>query len=170
MSAIPASLLAPEQVTVTSGVNPGVTVTLRNEGLFFPELDDLTDPNPVYENRVAPGLSGRTALAGIEDELRATLPFWLTGHWDIEADAAPTESPRVTLRRNWVYINHHLILPSDDAALAASYQSADVDEDPISFSIQFLQPVVTRYPGEWVGTIPVILPGGALIPAAAVGS
>ena len=30
----------------------------------------------------------------------------------------------------------------------ATYQSADVDEAPIEFRIQFLQPAVTRYPGE----------------------
>ena len=34
-------LLAPEQVTVTSGADPMVDITLRNGALFFPELDDL---------------------------------------------------------------------------------------------------------------------------------
>ena len=64
------------------------------------------------------------------------------------------------IRRNWRYLNEPLILPS--VALDATYQSADIDEDPIEFKIQFLQPAVTRYPGEWVGTFPVILPSGAL--------
>lgn len=154
-------LLAPEQVTVTSGADPMVTIDLRNRALFFPEFDDLSNPNVLFDNRVAPGIPGRNVLPGIEDELRATLPFWLTGTWDLEADAEPSVAPRAQLRRNWRYMNEHLILPS--VALDATYQSADEDEDPIDFQIQFLQPVVTRYPGEWVGTIPVILPKGALI-------
>ena len=154
-------LLAPEQVTVTSGADPMVDITLRNGALFFPELDDLSNPNVLFDNRVAPGVPGRNVLDGIEDELRATLPFWLTGTWDLEADSASMVSPRVQIRRNWRYLNEHLILPS--VALVATYQSADAEEDPISFEIQFLQPAVTRYPGEWVGTFPVILPKGALL-------
>ena len=152
-------LLAPEQITVTSGADPGVEITLRNGAWFFPEFDDLTNPNVVHDNRIAPGIPGRNPLPGIEDELRATLPFWLTGSWSLEGDEATT-NPRAGLRRNWRYLNHHLILPA--IALNATYQSADIDEDPIEFKIQFLQPAVTRYPGEWVGTFPVILPDGAL--------
>lgn len=94
-------LLAPEQVTVTSGADPMVDITLRNGALFFPELDDLSNPNVLFDNRVAPGVPGRNILDGIEDELRATLPFWLTGTWDLEADSASLVSPRVQIRRNW---------------------------------------------------------------------
>jgi hypothetical protein len=85
-------LLAPEQITVTSGADPLVEITLRNGALCFPEFDDLTNPNVVHDNRVAPGIPGRNPLPGIEDELRATLPFWLTGTWSLEDDEA-TRAP-----------------------------------------------------------------------------
>lgn len=57
-------LLAPEQVTVTSGADPMVDITLRNGALFFPELDDLSNPNVLFDNRVAPvSLAGTSSTA-----------------------------------------------------------------------------------------------------------
>ncbi len=155
-----------EQITVTSGIDPGVEVTLRNNAWVVMEARGLSIPQILIENRIIPGEVGTVELAGAETELRTTLPFQMTG--DYPPEGAQYADPRVGLRRNWIYLVQHLIRPSRDGALDAVYQSIDLDEDPIAFRIQFGTPEI---PGaavsEWTCNLPVTIPAGALVPEAA---
>mgnify|MGYP000729993292 CR=1 FL=1 len=167
MSRQPWEVFGGENIVVTSGIDPGVTVSLRNDAWVVLETRGLSIPQVIIENRVAPGEVGSTELPGAENELRTSLPFQITGTHFVDGTAYAV-SPQIGLRRNWVYLVQHLIRPSRDGALDAVYQSIDPDEAPIPFRIQFPAPEI---PGgavaEWTCNLPVVLPNGALVPEAA---
>lgn len=165
MSRQPWETFGGEQITVTSGIDPGLEITLRNNAWVVMETRGLSIPQVLIENRIIPGEVGTVELPGAENELRTSLPFQMTG--DYPPDGDQFADPRVGLRRNWIYLVQHLIRPSVDGALDAVYQSIDLDEDPIEFRIQFGTPEI---PGasvsEWTCNLPVTLPAGALVPEA----
>lgn len=150
-----------EQITVTSGFDAS-PITLRNQAWVVMEMRSLSVPQVVIDNRIAPGIVGSTELPGAELELRTSLLLQMSGFCTPAGVAHP--SPAIGLRRNWLMLMTHLVRPSVDGALAASYQSADPDEDPIAFEVQFGTPEI---PGasatEWTCNLPVVLPGGALL-------
>lgn len=159
---MPYEVFSPEQLTVTSGADPGVEVDLLCPSWLVLDLADLSIPAISLDNRAAPGVPGSNELDPIEDELRVSLPFHLGGDCDRSGNAYARV--RTGFRRNWSFLVQHLFLPSEDSALDATYQPDDPDEDPIEFRIQFGTPTITeRYPSLWVGTMLVVLPDGALV-------
>ena len=168
MTAMPWEVFAPEQLTVTSGLNPAVEIDLLAPAWMVLDLARLSIPNILIDNREAPGGTGSNPLPGAELELRAALPFWITGSVDRNG-IEPSISTEAQFRRHWVYLSQHLFVPSGDDALDAVYQSPDPDEDPIEFRIQFAAPdIPARWPSDWQGLLNVVLPDGALIPAGVV--
>ena len=154
-------VFSPEQLTVHADVD----IDLLCPAWVALDLANLSVPQTTFENRVAPGVAGSNPLAGIEDQLSTTLPFHLTGFCD--RFGVEYASMQTGFRRNWVFLCQGLFIP-DGATTAwdATYTPPDEDEDPIEFRIQFAAPTITeRHPTQWVLTVPVILPDGALIPA-----
>lgn len=143
------------------------TFTINDVDMLCPawivlDLANLWVPTVLYDNRVAPGLTGQTALEGVQDELRTSLPFRMTGAVDHLGNAHP--DPVTGFRRNWVYLCQNVFLPPTAPAHTALYQSPDAYEEPFEFDIQVATPVIgDRYRTMWEGTLPVILPGGALV-------
>ena len=167
MSAHNPATFAPEQLTVTSGVDPGVTINLIDFAWIVPDLVKLSVPAVVIDNRPAPGVGGTTPLPPASDEVRATLTMHITGQ--VKADGTPTDTTlQAQFRRHWVYLSQHLFIPSGADALDAVYTPVDPDEDDIACRIQFATPSLgDLWPTDWVGTLNVVLPDGPLIPAAA---
>lgn len=154
MSAMAFDALLPEQLTVNS-------VDLRGPMCLVLDLSRLWVPKSTWENRVASGVTGSTALAGIQDELVTSIPFWLTGAVDWEGN--PYDDFYVGFRRNWRYLANNVFLPSGDATYPAVYTSPDTDEGDIDFEIQIHEPrIESRWPCTWTGELEVCLPGGAL--------
>lgn len=163
MSRQPWEAFGGEQITVTSGIDPGVDITLRNPAWVVMETRGLSIPQVLIDNRIIPGEVGTVELPGAENELRTSLPFQITGTHFVD-DTAHTVSSQIGLRRNWVYLVQHLIRPSRDGALDAVYQSIDPDEDEIEFRIQFGTPEIPdAAAADWTCNLPVVIPAGALV-------
>ena len=102
MSRQPWEAFGGEQITVTSGIDPGLEITLRNNAWVVMETRGLSIPQVLIENRIIPGEVGTVELPGAENELRTSLPFQMTG--DYPPDGDQFADPRVGLRRNWIYL------------------------------------------------------------------
>ena len=152
---MPYEMFAPEQLTING-------VDMLGPAWIVLDMSNLWIPTATWDNRVAPGVAGSNAEPGIENELRTSLPFKLTGECDRFGD--PTSSPRVGFRRNWNYLRLNLLLLDGSVtSFDATYQSADVDEAPIEFQIQVLDITISeRTPTDWSGSLQVCLPAGAL--------
>ena len=162
MSAQNYGVFAPESLVVTSGLDGTTEIDCLCAAWVFLDLGNLSVPAVSFDNRAAPGVPGSNELPGIEDELRTSLPFQITGTHDHAGNEHP--SARIGMRRNWSRLTNHLFIPSDDAALDAVYHSEDPDEAPYEFRIQFSTvSISTRSVGEMTGTVQVILPDGALV-------
>jgi hypothetical protein len=162
MSAQNFGVFAPESLIVVSGLDGVTEVDCLCAAWVFLDLGNLSVPAVSFDNRPAPGVPGSNELPGIEDELRTSLPFQISGTHDRDGELYPTA--RTGMRRNWAFLTRHLFLPSEEAALDATYHSEDPDEDPYDFRIQFAGvSISTRSVGEMTGTVQVILPDGALV-------
>lgn len=165
MTAFDPDIFAPEQVLVTSGVDPGLDIPLLHPAWMVLDLVKWSVPTRVVDNRPRPGETGSVALDAAVDELRTSNRFLLTGTVDL--DGEPAENAQAQFRRHWVYLCQHLFLPVEP--LSALYTPADPDEPDIEFTIQFdtpqLNPENGMWPTDWTTTLQVVLPDGPLIPA-----
>ena len=166
MSAFDWEIFDPEQVMVTSGVNPALDIPLLCPAWMVLDLVKWSVPTRVVENRPNLGGVGSVALDSAVEELRTSNRFLITG--TVDGDGEEVADASVQFRRHWVYLCQHLFLP--EAPLAAVYTPVDPDEDPIEFTLQFdtpqLNPENGMWPTDWTTTLQVVLPDGPLIPAA----
>lgn len=154
MTSFPVEVFAPEQLTVNS-------VETIGPMMMWLDLANLWIPTSEWENRIAGGVAGSQAQAGIQTELRTTLIMWVQGGVDWEG--TPYADRQTGFRRNWRYLSNNLFLPSGDKYYEAVYQSPDATEDPITFPMQIVAPRINdRKTTMWQGTVDVCLPLGAL--------
>lgn len=161
-------VFAPEQVTVTSGIDPMLDIPLLCPAWMVLDFVKWSVPTKVVENRPNLGGVGSVALETAVDELRTSNRFLITGTVDRDGEeVVGDDAVRTQFRRHWVYLNQHLFLP--EAPLAAVYTPPDPDEDDIEFLIQFdtpqLNPENGMWPTDWTTNLQVVLPDGPLIPA-----
>lgn len=151
---MPFEVFDPEQLTIND-------VPMRCAAWMVLDLENLWIPTISFDNRVAPGVAGSVPFDGSFEEIRTSLPFWITGYCD--PDGVPYDDVRVGFRRNWRILATEVF----DAGIGtATYQSADAEEDELPFRIQVPTPTISeRYPSDWKGSLAVILPDGPLIGA-----
>lgn len=156
---MPFEVFAPEQLVIND-------IDMLCPAWMVLDLANLWIPTVVHENRVNPGVAGSRPLDGAIDELRTTLPFYITGYCD--PDGVPYSDMRVGFRRNWRILANEVFVAE---TVSCTYTPPDPEESPLTISIQVGTPAISeRYPTDWMGSLPIILPYGPLIGADPVGS